>query len=145
MTIDNLALIITAGILATYAHIMMAQWAPKYGLPKIDLAMGMADICWGESFDGKPPYWMGFIVIHLNGIIFALVYSLEIGQYLPYPGAVAGVIWGLILWVGAMLIFEPKFFRDGLFAHKMDKMGWATALVVHSVYGAIVGGLCPSL
>jgi hypothetical protein len=88
---------------------------------------------------------MGFIVIHLNGIIFALVYATEIGRLLPYPGAIAGVLWGVILWIGAMLIFVPVFFRDGLFAYKMHKMAWATALLVHIVYGAIIGWLCPIL
>jgi Family of unknown function (DUF6789) len=145
VTLDSFILIAAVGALATYAHIVVALWADRFGLPKIDLSMGMAELCWGGSFDGKPPYWMGFIAIHLNGIIFALVYATEVGRLLPGPGVVSGVLWGGILWVGAMLIFVPVFFRDGLFAVKMHKMAWATALIVHTVYGAIVGWLSPIL
>lgn len=145
MTLDNLALIVVAGVLATYAHIMVALWADRFGLPKIDLSMGMADLCFGESMGGKPPYWMGFFVIHLNGVIFALVYATEVAQYLPGPGVVKGIIWGAILWVGAMFIFVPVFFRDGLFGVKLHRMAWATAAIIHGVYGAIVGWLCPVL
>ena len=58
MTPDVFFQIAAVGALATYAHIIMALWAPSYGLPRIDFSMGIAEISWGQSFDGKPPYWM---------------------------------------------------------------------------------------
>ena len=146
MPLDTFILIAAAGALAAYAHLVVALWAHRFGLPRLDLAMGMADLCWGETFEGRPPpYWMGFAIIHVNGILFALVYATEVAQYLPGPGLIKGVLWGGILWVGAMLIFVPVFFRDGLFGVKLHRMAWATALVVHGVYGAVVGWLCPVL
>ena len=135
--------IAAVGALATYAHLVMALWAPSYGLPRIDFAMGIADISWGESFDGKPPYWMGFAAIHLNGILFAFVYATEIAEMLPGPDVVKGVLWGGILFIGAQFIFVPFFLKGGFFGLKHGKWGWVTALVVHSIYGSILGWLCP--
>ena len=108
--------IAAVGVLATYAHLIMALWAPSYGLPRIDFSMGIADISWGESFGGKPPYWMGFTAIHLNGIIFAFVYATEMAPILPGPALIKGLIWGGILFVGApvhlrSVLFEGRLFR----------------------------------
>ena len=135
--------IAAVGALATYAHLVMALWAPSYGLPRIDFSAGIADISWGESFGGKPPYWMGFAAIHLNGIIFAFVYATEMAPILPGPALVKGLIWGGILFVGAQFVFVPFFLKGGFFGLKHGKWGWVTALVVHGVYGSILGWLCP--
>ncbi len=143
MTPDVFFQIAAVGALATYAHLIMALWAPSYRLPRIDFSMGIAEISWGESFDGKPPYWMGFTAIHLNGILFAFVYATEMAPILPGTALIKGLIWGGILFVGAQLIFVPFFLKGGFFGLKHGSWGWATALVVHGVYGSILGWLCP--
>lgn len=145
MSLENFVLISLVGVLATYAHLIMALWAPSIGLPRIDFAAGMADITWGESFEGKAPYWMGFTMIHMNGVLFALMYSGFVGGYLPGPDVVKGILWGGILFIGAQFFFVPFFLKGGFFGLKHGKMGWVTALMVHGIYGAIVGWLCPVL
>ncbi len=35
---EHLAAIAAVGVLATYAHLIMALWAPSYGLPRIDFS-----------------------------------------------------------------------------------------------------------
>lgn len=143
MPLDVFILIALAGILATYAHLVVALWAPRFGLPRIDFSAGIAELTWGETFDGNAPYWMGFAAIHMNGIVFALLYANAVGVFLPGPPVVRGIIWGGILFVLAQLIFVPIFLRGGVFGLKHHRMAWATALLVHGVYGAIVGWLCP--
>ena len=145
MQLDVFVLIAAVGVLATYAHLIVALWAPCFGLPRIDFSMGMAELTWGETFPEKAPYWMGFTMIHVNGIIFALVYATEVGQLLPGPGVVKGVLWGGVLFVAAQLVFVPFFLKGGFFGLKHGPTGWVTALVVHGVYGSIVGWLCPIL
>ena len=105
--------------------------------------MGIAELTWGESFQGKAPYWMGFTAIHMNGIIFALLYATVAAPLLPGIPVVRGILWGGILFVAAQLFFVPIFLRGGVFGLKHHRMAWATALLVHGVYGAIVGWLCP--
>lgn len=138
-------LTVGAGFLATYVHMVFALWAPKYGLPRIDFSKVMADLCFGESFDGKPPYWLGLVALHLNGIVFALLYATLVGPLLPGPLFARGLIWGGILFIGSQCLFVPLFLRHGIFGLKMHPRAWMTAVVVHAIYGAILGWLSPVL
>ena len=63
------------GVLATYIHLIFALWAPRYGLPRIDFPRGMTQLTFGDSFEGPAPYGWGIAVIHMNGILFALLYA----------------------------------------------------------------------
>jgi hypothetical protein len=145
MTLDFFILTVWAGILATYVHMAFALWAPKYGLPRLDFGRVMADLCFDDSFDGKPPYWLGLVTLHLNGIVFALLYATLAGPLLPGPLFVRGLMWGGILFIGSQLLFVPLFLRHGFFAIKAHPRAWMTAAVVHTIYGAILGWLCPVL
>jgi len=143
MDLEFFALVSAAGILATYVHLVFALWAPRYGLPRIDLPRGMTQLTFGESFEGPAPYGWGITVIHINGIIFALLYATLFGPLLPGEPLVRGLIFGGILYVGAQLIFVPFFLQDGFFGLKGHRWGWVTALVIHLLYGAVVGWLSP--
>ena len=146
MDLEFLIHVSIAGILATYIHLIFALWAPRYGLPRIDFPRGMTQLTFGDSFEGPAPYGWGIAVIHMNGIVFALLYATVVGPLLPVePLVVRGLIWGGILFIGAQLIFVPFFLQDGFFGLKGHKMGWATALVVHLLYGAVLGWLAPIL
>ncbi len=143
MQLDAFIMIAVGGILATYAHLVLALWAPRVGLPRLDLSMGIAELTWGETFEGRAPYWMGFWAIHMNGIILALLYAAAIGEHLPGIPVVRGIIWGGILFVVAQLIFVPVFLKGGILGLKHDRLAWLTALIIHAAYGAMVGWLCP--
>ena len=105
--------------------------------------MGIAELTWGESFEGRAPYWMGFAAIHMNGIILALIYAAAVGPYLPGIPVVRGLIYGGILFIVAQFFFVPVFLRGGIMGMKHHKMAWLTAVIVHGVFGAMVGWLCP--
>ena len=143
MQLDAFIMVAAAGVLATYAHLVLALWAPRVGLPRLDFSMVIAELTWGGSFEGRATYWMGFSAIHMNGILFALIYAMEVGALLPGEPVVRSIIWGGILFVAAQFFFVPVFLRGGIHGLKHDKMAWLTALIVHGVYGAIVGWLSP--
>ncbi len=145
MDIEFFVHVSLAGILATYVHLIFALWAPRYGLPRIDLPRGMTQLTFGDSFEGPAPYAWGIFVIHLNGIIFALLYATVVAQYLPGELVIRGLIWGFIWFIGAGFIFVPFFLQDGFFGLKGHKMGWLTALVIHLLYGGVLGWLSPIL
>ena len=44
MELDVFILIAAAGFLATYTHLVIALWAPRFGLPRLDFAMGIAEL-----------------------------------------------------------------------------------------------------
>ena len=146
MDLEFLVHVSIAGILATYVHLIFALWAPRYGLPRLDFPRGMTQLTFGDSFEGPAPYSWGIMVIHLNGIVFALLFATVVAPMI-FPTlslVISGLIWGGILFIGAGFIFVPIFLQDGLFGLKGHKMGWLTALVVHLLYGLVLGWLTPA-
>lgn len=134
-----------AGILGAYVLIIFALWAPRYGLPRLDFSRGMTQLTFGDSFEGPAPYGLGLAQVLTNGILFALLYATVVAPYLPGEPVVRGLIWGVILFFGAQLIFVPVFLQGGIFSLKHGPWAWVTALVVHLLYGVVVGWLSPVL
>lgn len=134
-----------AGILGGYVLLIFALWAPRYGLPRLDFPRGMTELTFGDSFEGPAPYGWGIALLHVNGILFALLYATVVGPYLPGELVVRGLIWGVILFFGAQLIFVPIFLQGGIFSLKHGPKAWITALLVHVLYGVVVGWLSPIL
>ena len=143
MQLDDFVMAAAAGFLATYVHLVLALWAPRFGLPRLDFAKALTELSFGESFDGAPPYWLGLLAVHLNGIVFALLYATVFGPVLPGVPLVRGLIYGGILLIGSQCLFVPLFLREGFFGRKKNPRAWMTAVVVHAFYGAIIGWLCP--
>ncbi len=145
MRLDTFVLVAAVGFLATYAHLMFALWAPRFGLPRLDYPLGLSELSFGESYEGHPPYWLGLAVLYLNGIIFALIYANLVGQYLPGTTLVRGLLWGGILFFGSQCFFNPVIARHGFFSRKAHPRAWLTAVVTHVIYGAVLGWLSPIL
>ena len=143
MPLESIVITIIAGIIATYGLLVMALWAFRLGLPRLDFSRAMAELTYGESFEGQAPYWAGQSVIYLNGIFFALIYATVVAQYLPGPPLVKGVIWGGILFVMSGAFYVPLFLREGFFLSHIHKNAWITSVMVHGVWGLIVGWLSP--
>ncbi len=143
MPLESIIVTIIAGIVATYGLLVTALWAGGLGLPRLDFARAMAELTYGESFEGQAPYWAGQAVIYLNGIFFALIYATVVAQYLPGPDLLRGVMWGAILWFVSGVFFVPLFLKEGFFLAHVDKNAWATSAMVHGVWGMIVGWLSP--
>lgn len=143
MALADIVMIIVAGILATYVHMVFALWAPCFGLPRLDFPRALSALSFSDSFDGDPPYGLGLAALHLNGIGFAFLYATLIGPLLPGPPLIQGLIYGFILLIASQCVFVPFFLKEGFFGSKGPPRAWMTALVVHGIYGAILGGLCP--
>jgi hypothetical protein len=145
MDLDFIIQASVAGILGGYVLLIFALWAPRYGLPRLDFPRGMTQLTFGDSFEGPAPYGLGIALLHVNGILFALLYATVVGPLLPGELVVRGLIWGVILFFGAQLIFVPIFLKGGIFSLKHGPKAWITALLVHVLYGVVVGWLSPIL
>ena len=143
MTLGFLIHVAIAGVLATYCHLIGALWLRSLGLPPLDLSRAMADYTYGESFSKPPSYWAGQMVIYFNGVVFALFYATVAGPLLPGPDVLRGAIYGLILFLLSGLLFSPIFIDKGLFLVKVHERAWISALIVHLVWGVIIGWLSP--
>ncbi len=143
MQLDFLVVAVLAGILATYGLLVMALWAYRLGLPRLDFSRAMAELTYGQSFEGAPPYWAGQAVIYMNGVFFALLYATVVAQYLPGPPLLRGAIWGIILFLASGLFYVPLYLREGFFLSHIHRFAWVTSLMVHGIYGLVLGWLSP--
>ena len=144
-----------AGIMGTYGLLTMALWADSLGLPRLDFSRAMANVTYARTFekDVKPgagvdapntPYWPGMVVIFMNGIFFALLYSSAVGQWIPIEQApLKGAIWGVVLWFVSGVFYVPFYLREGFMLSGIHPLAWLTSLKVHIIYGLFVGWIAP--
>jgi hypothetical protein len=125
--------------------LVFALTADRVGLVRLDFTKGTAKLIFGESYDGNPPYVLGLAAVHLNGIIFALIYATVIGPMMSGPNVLRGLIYGGLLYLYSQFIHVPVFMKGGLFSRKVNSRAWLTAAIAHAIYGAILGWLAPLL
>ncbi len=146
MELDFFIVVALSGVLAAYLHLVMGQWAERIGMsPRLDFSRVMADLSYGDSFEGEPSYWAGQIAVYMNGIFFAFLYATVIGPHLPGEPVVRGLIYGFILYLGSGLFFIPVYLKEGIFLSKVDKKAWIPLAMVHLIFGIVVGWLSPIL
>lgn len=145
MKLDFLLAVAVSGFLATYFHLVFALIADRVGLVRLDLTKGTAQLIFGESYGGNPPYVLGLAAVHLNGIIFALLYATVVGPMMTGPHVLRGLAYGGLLYLYSQCIHVPLFMKGGLFSHKVNSRAWLTAALAHVVYGVILGWLSPLL
>ncbi len=143
MQLETFIVAILAGVLATYCMLVMALWAPRLGLPRLDFARVMAELTFGETFEGPVPYRAGLAVIYMNGIFFTLLYATVVARYLPGIPLLRGVQWGIILFFVSGAFYVPLFLREGFFLSHAPRYAWLTSAMVHGVWGLVVGWLSP--
>jgi hypothetical protein len=134
-----------AGFAAGYVMALGAYWLEGvFGLPRLDFGHTGMKYLGGE----KPGWWAVGILFHLvDSILLALLYAVGVYPKLPAQGAIvagalAGMGYGIVLWlVLAMLIVMPLM-GSGAFGSRTGSWRPAAAsLALHLAYGAIVGGV----
>ena len=143
MNLETFTMIALVGFLATYIHMVIALWVSSVGLPRLDFSRVIANHNFSGGYKEEPPYILGMASVHLNGIVFALIYATLVGPNLPGTDFERGLIYGAILFFFSQTLFVPIVLKDGLFLHKLHPKAWITALIVHVIYGAVLGWLCP--
>ena len=80
---------------------------------------------------------LGLALHLLNGVVLAFIYAFVINP-IPGPSLVKGAIYGVALWLVMMLVVLPAF-GDGFFGRRSDRSAAASGLVLHLLYGLILG------
>ena len=127
------AKLLVAGLCATIVQTLMFYFvAPMMTGSVMDIAHELGAIV------GMP--WVAGMVAHLGlGIVvFPLVYVAVLRRWLPGPPAVRGLIWGLLLWLIAMLVFSPMIGRGLFMGGPPPAMA---SLIAHAVYGGLLGAI----
>ena len=137
-----------AGILGALVMTLLVGLARVLGLTSLNLEMTLGSLLTQTPTAGA--WWLGFVWHLLNGGIFALAYVWGFGK-IKRSGAKIGIEFGLIHWIaaGVFLGLLPELHplipdqmpAPGWFASNLGIFEMVTLLLLHCVYGAIVGGL----
>ena len=126
--------IILGGVAGTAVMtMMMYKVAPMILGKPMDIASKLGSML-GDSWA------LGMMAHLLNGIIvFPLIYGLFLHKYLPGPNAIKGAVWGVILWLVAMLVVMPVVGDGAFMLNSGSPKAAMVALMGHIVYGLIFG------
>ena len=155
MTLEFFLMAVFSGIMGSYGLVAMSLWSDSLGLPRLDFSRAMSKLTYARTFEEEvspgagveapnTPYWPGMIVLFMNGIFFALLYSSVIAQFIPIDNVVLkGATWGIILWFVSGIFFVPFYLKEGFMLSHIHPLAWLTSLKVHIVYGLMVGWIAP--
>ncbi len=127
---------VLGGIVGTVVMTLMMYFAAPHMMGKpMDIAHLLADVV------GAP--WILGMLAHfgLGVVAFPLAYVLFLIDYLPGPPAVRGILWGLMLWVVAMVVVMPILGQGFFMSQGAGLKGVVASLMVHIVYGALLGAI----
>jgi uncharacterized membrane protein YagU involved in acid resistance len=126
-----------AGLVGTAAMTALLLVEPSIGLPKIamgqvlstSLGLTTAHLAIGPA--------LGWGLHFVIGMVLAIIYAAAFEQRLPGSPVVRGMIYGLMVFVLAQVVFMPLV-GGGLFS-RGDLELIAGSLLGHLLYGAVVG------
>jgi hypothetical protein len=155
MELEFFLMSVFAGIMGSYGLVTMSLWSDSLGLPRLDFSRAMSKLTYARTFEEEvgtgagveapnTPYWPGMIVLFMNGIFFALLYSSAVAQFIPIEHlALKGAAWGIVLWFVSGVFFVPFYLKEGFMLSHIHPWAWLTSLKVHIVYGLMVGWIAP--
>ncbi len=122
---------VLGGFAATIMLTLMMYFAAPMMIGKpMDIAAHLGAMMGGS--------WTVGMIVHfvLGTVLFPLGYLLVTYRSMPEPAWLKGIVWGLILWLTAMIVVMPLT-GGGFFMGAMPPA--VASLVGHIVYGAVLG------
>lgn len=110
---------------------------PSIGLPKIAIGEMLSSSMSALSSQTPMGPAAGWVVDVLVGVALALIYAGLLDRRLPGTPVVRGLIFGILVFVLAQLVFAPLT-GSGLFSNG-DVVLLLGGLLGHLVYGSVVG------
>ena len=131
---------IAAGFVATVVLSALMLVKHSMGLvPELDPIediVHVADHLTGMTLP-LPFGWIGHFV--LGTVAWGIIYA-ALQASLPGAPVVKGLIFGTLAWLAMMIIFTPLA-GHGLFALSLGPQATVATLVLHLIYGAVLGGV----
>jgi uncharacterized membrane protein YagU involved in acid resistance len=129
---------LTAGFAATVVLSLMMMMKHAMGLMPAVNPIGdivhVADAATGQQL---PMFvgWLGHFAIGTVawGILYALIH-----RSLPGGALMKGAVFGVLAWLAMMVLFMPLA-GHGFFAMKLGMMAMVGTLVLHLIYGMVLG------
>ena len=133
---------LTAGFVATVVLALLMAGKSALGLmPALNPIGDIVHVA--SSFAGvalpAPFGWAGHFFI--GTVVWGITYAV-LATYLPGPAVVKGLAFGVIAWLAMMILFMPVA-GQGLFAAALGLPAVVATLLLHLVYGAVLGMTYP--
>ena len=126
--------LIIAAVAGTAAMTGVMLMAPMMGVPKMDMGIML-----GTMNPMMPmPYFMGWVIHFVIGIILTWIYAVFLIDRLPSDGWKRGMIFSLIPWAVMNFMAMPMM-GMGIFSGGI--MAIVGTVIVHFVYGGIMGAI----
>lgn len=141
--LPNFIFYLIAGVIGAFA-ISAGRWFGQKFVPDFpDMPLILSRIIdWGKPEPEKRARVMGSYV-HLGiGSLWGLLFGTLVANQLFFVefNIAQGVLFGLIPWLFLMVIIMPVLGK-GLFALKINKYQWFAGLILHLLYGGVLGFL----
>ncbi len=129
---NKLASGLIAGVVATVVlSILMAMKTAMGVMPELNIISMLAGMMGGAAI-------VGWLIHFMVGTGYGIAFS-QINRLLPGNSfVVKGIVIGIIGWLIMMLMLMPMM-GAGLFAMKMGMMAPIMTLILHIIFGAVLG------
>lgn len=125
--------VVIAGVAGTLAFTLIMLMGPSMGLPKMDMGNMLGTMNPMVTL----PYWMGWVMHFIIGIVLTGIYAAFFLSILPSSSWKRGLIWSLFPFVVAQVMVMPimgmGFFSGGNLGAIVG------SLLTHFAYGAVAG------
>ena len=131
----NAVRVVVAGLVGALSMALASYVFSAMGVPMVDFGRLIATKILGYHSHGTR---LGFAMHLINGVLLALVYAVVVAPQLPGLPWIRGVIYGMLLWLGMMLVVLPLL-GDGILGLKSSRSVAPSALAAHLLYGLSLG------
>ncbi len=122
---------VIAGLVATVVLSVMMVIKGKMGvMPELDIISMLAGMMGAGAF-------IGWLMHFMVGVGYGVAFS-QISKFLPGSFVTKGIFIGLLGWLVMMVALMPMM-GAGFFAIKMGMMAPVMTLVLHVIFGAVLG------
>ena len=122
---------VIAGLVATVVlSVMMVLKGMMGVMPELDIISMLASMMGASAL-------VGWLMHFMVGVGYGVAFS-QINAFLPGCLTVKGIIIGVLGWLVMMLMLMPMM-GAGMFAMKMGMMAPVMTLVLHIIFGAVLG------
>ena len=127
--------VLFAGLVGAAVMVLTTWVFHAVGLPMVDFGRLLATKILRYHSHGTQ---LGLVLHLVNGGVLALIYAMFVASRLPGPDVARGVVYGIALWLIMMVLIFPLL-GDGLFGSRTAPGTVPSSLVVHLLYGAVIG------
>lgn len=131
--------VVLIGLIAGYIMAIAGLWAAA--IPGL-VAFDIANIGRRYMVSDRPSAWLLGMASHLtNSVLLVLVYAMVIVPNIPLPRILLGVLWGLVLAIALAGSFVTPLSGLGFLGLKAGWHYTLTILLLHILWGLLVGVL----